>query len=68
MEAGNIVRLRAYGGEVLERVVAGFKGKTVLICTEAEYERAKKEAREPEAIGWPADDVLEVLMPVGSAA
>jgi hypothetical protein len=57
VEQGDVVKVKAYGGEILTRRVVADLGKTVVICSEAEFQRSKKQKREPSGIGFPRDDV-----------
>jgi len=57
-ERGQIVTAKAYGGEVIKRRVVTDNGRTVVICTEAEYQAAMREKREPEGVGFPRKDVV----------
>ena len=59
MNRGDLVRVRAFGGEVLERRVVDDLGKHVVVCSEAEFRRAAAEHREPQGIGFPKSDVVE---------
>lgn len=57
MELGEVVVVRAYGGEILTRRVVADLGKTVVVCSEAEFQKSRKENREPSGIGFPRQDV-----------
>lgn len=57
---GDIVRVRAYGGEILNRRVVSADAVTVVVCNEVEYQSALQEERKPSGIGFPADDVISV--------
>lgn len=57
---GDIVRVRAYGGEILSRRVVNADAVTVVVCNEVEYASALEERREPAGIGFPVDDVISV--------
>jgi hypothetical protein len=57
MEVGNFVIVKAYGGELLTRRVVADLGETVVICSEAEFQKARNEHREPSGIGFPKQDV-----------
>jgi hypothetical protein len=61
-ERGQIVRVRAYGGEILERRVVSDLGRTVVICCEAEYKAATVAGREPEGVGFPRADVYPIVV------
>jgi hypothetical protein len=56
-ERGQQVKARAYDGEKLTRLVVADYGRSVVVCTKQEFEAAEREAREPEGVGFPKDDV-----------
>ncbi len=58
MEIGKRVRLKAYGGEIIERRVVAVEGDTVAVCTEKEYAQAAKEGREPLSVGFRREYVI----------
>jgi len=60
LKPGDLVRLRAFGGKRIVRRLVSDRGGTVLICSEDEYQSAKREDRQPQVIGWPAADVLGI--------
>lgn len=57
---GQKVRVRAYGGEILERIVAGENAAqgVLHICSEDEWKHAQNEGREPGCVGFKLRDVL----------
>jgi hypothetical protein len=57
MELGDVVTVRAYGGEILTRRVVADLGKTIVVCSEAEFQRAQRNKREPSGVGFPREDV-----------
>ena len=57
MKTGTIVQVTEYGGNLLKRRVVSDLGKTVVVCNEAEYRRAKKEGRKPHGIGFPREAI-----------
>jgi hypothetical protein len=52
-----VVVVREFGGEMLTRRVVEDLGRTVVICCESEFQRAKKEHRKPDGVGFPVEDV-----------
>jgi hypothetical protein len=52
------IRLRAYGNEIIERVLLAVENGRVVICTREEYETALREDREPTAISFRSEDVV----------
>jgi hypothetical protein len=61
IQSGDLVRVRAYGGEVQVRRLVEVQGKTAIITTDEEREAAARENREPIRIGLPLSDVIEVV-------
>lgn len=57
LERGQVVTAKAYGGERITRRVVRDLGRTVVICSEAEYQSATQEGREPDGVGFPRVDV-----------
>ena len=60
MKKGDAVKVRAFGGEFLTRRVVEDLGKTIIICSEAEFSRAQSEGRDPNGIGFPVEDVQKI--------
>lgn len=59
VQSGNSVRLKTYGGQVVERRVMDVRERSVIVTTKEEFERAAREKREPICIGFPLSDVVE---------
>lgn len=61
---GDIVRLEAYGGEKITRRVVELKQDqhVVLVCKDDEFQEAQAEGREPIAVGFPLDCLLESVV------
>lgn len=51
MDYGQKVRMRAYGGEELERLVIQEGDDFVVVCREQEFQAAEREGRRPEGVG-----------------
>lgn len=58
IKMGDPIRVRAYGGEVLERRVAGSSERVVYVSTSGEWEAANREGRVAVAVGFPWDAVV----------
>jgi hypothetical protein len=58
---GQVVTVRLYGGDTAQRRVISDKGEVVVICAEEEYANAKREGREPMGLGFPREDVFEMV-------
>jgi hypothetical protein len=50
-EPGQTVKVITHGGDVLDRIVVTDLGRTVVVCSKAEYEAAASEKRQPEGVG-----------------
>jgi len=57
IEAGALVKVKAWGGVKLTRRVVSVREDTVAVCSDEEYEAAKKEGRKPTAIGFNINNV-----------
>jgi hypothetical protein len=55
--AGSVVTVRCYGGEILTRRVVRDAKRSIVVCTEGEYEDAVKEGRKPDGVGFPRSAV-----------
>lgn len=58
MQPGDMVRMRVYGGESV-LVVVQLTDTHANVCTPEEYEKAKREGREPILVGFPITDIIE---------
>ena len=47
-----MVRLKAYGGEIIERVLVQQDAGHVYVCTLNEYEDSRRTGREPTCAGF----------------
>ena len=61
IERGKRVLVKAFGGQQLERIVWKDVGRGLLLTTPTQYEQATKSNTEPIAVGFPKDDLIEVL-------
>lgn len=61
VQRGDLVKVRAYGGEILTRRLVEVQGKTAIITTDEEREAAAKEKREIICVGFPLADVISVV-------
>jgi hypothetical protein len=52
MKSGDLLSVQTFSEGVVKRVVVEVCGNTVYICREEEWERAKQEGREPDAVGF----------------
>ena len=58
MKSGEIVKMRIYGGESI-LVVVEATDTHVNVCTRQEFEKAKREKRQPVLVGFPKKDIIE---------
>jgi hypothetical protein len=58
MKIGQLVKLRAYGNKELLRRIIRLEGDIVIVCRPEEYEAARREGREPTAVGFHTTDVI----------
>lgn len=58
---GETVKVKVFIDGIVERRVVGSTVGTVYLCNEDEFESAEHEGREPVAIGFPVEDVVENL-------
>ena len=58
MREGDLVRVRAYGGEQVMRRLVAVRGDILLICRDEEYEAAQREGRQPLCIGFHKEDII----------
>jgi len=58
MKKGDQIRLRAFGGEVIERRVVAVEGDSVDICKDGEFEAAAREGRDPVTVAFKLTDVV----------
>jgi hypothetical protein len=61
LQNGEMIRVRAYGGQVLTRRLVEVRGQKAIITTDDEREAAAREKREPICLGFPLADVIEVV-------
>jgi len=59
MEIGQIVKVRAYGGEELIRCVVRIDKGIVVVCRPDEYKAAQVEEREPMGVGFHKTDIID---------
>ena len=58
MREGDLVRVKAYGGEEFVRRLVEVRGDVFLICRDEEYEAARREGREPVCVGFRKEDIV----------
>jgi hypothetical protein len=58
-QKGDLVKVKAYGGQMIVRRVVEVRERSVILTTKEEYETAAREKREPICIGFPLSDVVE---------
>lgn len=58
MEIGQLVKLRAYSNKELLRRVVRLEEDIIIVCSPEEYEAARRQGREPTAVGFHITDVI----------
>jgi hypothetical protein len=58
MKPGQMIKLRAYGNEVITRRLVRLDKDIVIVCQPEEYEAARLERREPVCVGFHVTDVI----------
>ena len=58
MRQGQAVRVKAFGGVVLQRIVIMSLTETIVVCHPDEWKAAAREGRRPEGIGFPVSSVV----------
>jgi hypothetical protein len=61
MKPGQMIKLRAYGNEVITRQLVRLDKETVVVCRSEEYEAALREKREPVSVGF---NIRDVVLPI----
>jgi len=59
MKIGSLVKLQAYGDEILTRKLIQQNKDTVIVCSTEEYDKAQLEGRKPICVGFHVKYVLE---------
>ncbi len=59
LQNGDAIRVKTYGGRVIDRRLVEVRGRVAVVTTDEEYQAAKKEKREPICIGFPLSDVTK---------
>jgi hypothetical protein len=52
VQIGEVVRVKEYGGRVIERRVIADRGNRIVVCCNDEYHRAGLEGRQPDGIAF----------------
>ena len=61
MKPGQMIKLRAYGNEVITRQLVRLGKETVAVCKSEEYEAALREKREPVSVGF---NIKDIVLPI----
>jgi hypothetical protein len=59
METGQTVTVETFDHRLIDCRLVEVRGQTAIVCSEKEWQRAAKEKREPECLGWPMGSVKE---------
>jgi hypothetical protein len=60
LNIGDMVSVKAFGGNLLQRRVVGLTPTTVLICKDEEYQLSTRENRPPVCVGFPLAALVTV--------
>ena len=58
LKMGALIKVRAFGGKEIVRRFIAKQNATILICSDEEYESARREKRKPLCVGFPLSDVI----------
>lgn len=58
MKPGQMIKLKAYGNEIITRRLVRLDKDIVIVCKPEEYEAALREKREPVSVGFHTKDVM----------
>jgi hypothetical protein len=58
MRPGQRIKLRAFAGIVIERIVIQRLNEVVVICQPEEWHAARREGREPSGVGFPVSAII----------
>lgn len=59
MKVGKMIKIRAYGDEILTRKLIRQDKDTMIVCSVEEYDKAQSEGRDPICVGFQAKYVLD---------
>ena len=59
MERGDKITAKTFDDKFLECRLVEIRGRTAVICSEREWEAARRQRREPDCLGWPLADIKE---------
>lgn len=57
MEKGSFVELETFDHQTIEARVVEVRGRTAVVCSNAEWQAAEHEHRDPVTVGWPRSSV-----------
>lgn len=59
LKPGDMIRLKAYGGKVIERRVVTVRYPKVYVCTEEIYRMAQMTGKRPLCVGFNMCDIVD---------
>lgn len=59
MKSGQIVTVETFDHELVDCRLVEVRDRTAIVCSEKEWQKAAREDREPDCLGWPLDSVKE---------
>lgn len=60
MQRGQKIAVIGFDGNVASCRLYEVQGKTALVCSEEEWQRAAAEKRAPDCLGWPLSSVQDL--------
>jgi len=59
MEIGQTVTVETFDHRLIDCRLVEVRGQTAIVCSEKEWQKATRENREPDCLGWPPASVRE---------
>jgi hypothetical protein len=60
LDNGSSIKLRGYGGQVIDIIVVSETKTHVAVCLSEEWLRATRERRTPDCVGFHKSDIVQV--------
>lgn len=57
MKQGQLITVEGFDRKRVDCRLVEVRGETAIVCSEQEWQKAKRENREPECLGWPIQNV-----------
>lgn len=59
MMPGQVITVETFDHRLIKCRLVGVHERTALVCSEREWQRANREKREPDCLGWPISHVRD---------